>query len=253
MSLSVPEVPNFFVLLNRLTQESEWAHLLERWDSVIFASIAALFLALLFRMGIKNAALIPNGLQNFLEWMTSTIRTAAKEILGDSADRYIPFLGTIFLYILVLNWLVLIPFFKAPSSSLNVTIALALCVFFYVQYLNIKNYGLFGFIYHMAGEPKDLIGWILSPMLLCIELLTQLTRPLTLALRLFGNIFGEDILIGTFSLFGVALLASYGAPIGFPFQVPFLFLAIFTGLLQALVFTYLSAIYILLSMPREDH
>ena len=109
-------------------------------------------------------------------------------------------------------------------------------------------------MYHMAGSPKNTMGWIMVPLMFPIELLTQFTRPLTLALRLFGNVVGEDILIGAFALFGVNLLLPYVHSVGLPLQIPFIFLAILTGLMQALVFTLLSTIYILLSVPQhEDH
>lgn len=248
----IPEVPNIFVLLSHYFYESDFFTFLEHWSSVIFAIFAAIIIALFFHFGIKNRAMIPTGVQNFIESITGAIRAGVLDILGPKGEPFVPFIGTLFVYIVVMNWLVLIPFFKAPSSSLNVTFALSLIVFFYIQYLNIKNYGIMGFIYHMAGSPKNVAEWFLAPIMLPIELLTQLTRPLTLSLRLFGNIFGEDILIGIFSLFGVAALAGFNAPIGLPFQVPFLFLALFTGLLQALVFCYLTTIYILLSFPHED-
>lgn len=246
-----PEVPNFFTFISKTVHPylGEW---LIQWENIFFSLIAALVVAGLFHLGLKKSTLIPKGLANFLELIVETIRKAILEILGPEGEKYVPFLGTLFLYILVMNWLVLIPFFRAPSSSFNVTLGLSLTVFTYVQYLNIKNFGFFGFLHHLAGAPKDLAGWILSPMMIILELITQISRPFTLALRLFGNIYGEDILIGTFSLFGVAMLAHFEAPIGIPLQVPFLFLAIFTGLLQALVFTYLSTIYILLSTPHHE-
>ena len=248
----IPEVPNIFVLLSQYFHESEFFLLLEHWSSVIFAILAAIILAAYFHYAVRKRSLIPTGAQNVIEALTGLVRAAVIDILGPKGEQFVPFIGTLFVYIVFMNWLVLIPFFKAPSSSLNVTIALAVTVFFYVQYLNFKNYGIRGFFYHLAGSPKNIGEWILVPLMFPIELLTQLTRPLTLALRLFGNIFGEDILIGIFSLFGVATLAGFNAPIGLPFQVPFLFLALFTGLLQALVFCYLTTIYILLSFPHED-
>lgn len=248
----IPEVPNIFVLLSQFFHESHFFTFLEHWASVIFSIIAAIMIAIFFHYGIRKRAMIPSRVQNIVESITGIIRVGVLDILGPKGEQFVPFIATLFVYIVVMNWLVLIPFFKAPSSSLNVTFALALTVFFYVQYLNIKNYGVLGFIYHMAGSPKNVAEWMLAPIMLPIELLTQLTRPLTLSLRLFGNIFGEDILIGIFSLFGVAALAGFNAPIGLPFQVPFLFLALFTGLLQGLVFCYLTTIYILLSFPHED-
>lgn len=251
---SVPELPNLFVFINKIFGETSVTRFLEHWASVICSMILALGISWIFHKGSKNMSMIPGNLQNALEWIIETIRDTIVDMLGSEGKQYVPFLGTLFIYILAMNWLVLIPFFMPPSASFNVTLGIALAVFVYVQYLNVRNYGIKGFIYHMAGSPKNAVGWVLAPMMFCIELLTQLTRPFTLALRLFGNIFGEDILIATFSLFGVAALAYFNAPIGLPFQVPFLFLALFTGLLQALVFTYLSTIYILLSIPSaEEH
>src|SRR6202042_1609969 len=99
---------------------------------------------------------------------------------------------------------------------------------------------------------KGFLGWALVPLMFVVELLTQFTRPITLALRLFGNVVGEDILIGAFALFGVYFLANYDWPIVLPLQIPFMFLAILTSLMQALVFTLLSTIYISLSMPHAE-
>ena len=90
------------------------------------------------------------------------------------------------------------------------------------------------------------------PLMLPIELITQFSRPLTLAFRLFGNIFGEDTIIAAFSIFGVTMLSFLGPYVGFPLQIPFMFLAFLTGVMQALVFTLLSTIYILLSMPEHE-
>lgn len=254
LEADVPELPNALSLLQGMLHGSYWMEFLEYWESIIFSIAIALFLSLVFHLGARKSSLIPSGLQNFLEWAVENLRNLILEILGPSGEKFVPFLGTLFIYILTMNWLVLIPLMKAPSSDFNITIGLAICVFVLVQYLNIKNFGLKGFLFHMAGSPKGVLGWSLVPLMFFIELLTQFTRPLTLALRLFGNVVGEDILIGAFALFGVYLLSFLNAPIGVPMQIPFMFLALLTGLIQAVVFTLLSTIYILLSTPpSEEH
>lgn len=254
LEADVPELPNALGLLEGALHGSYWMGFLEYWESIIFSIAIALFLSLIFHLGARKSALIPSGLQNFLEWAVENLRNLILEILGPDGEKFVPFLGTLFIYILTMNWLVLIPLMKAPSSDFNITIGLAICVFVLVQYLNIKNFGFRGFLFHMAGSPKGVLGWALVPLMFFIELLTQFTRPLTLGLRLFGNVVGEDILIGAFALFGVYLLASFNAPIGVPMQIPFMFLALLTGLIQAVVFTLLSTIYILLSTPHpEEH
>ena len=247
----VPEVPNFITLLYKKFSHTPWATFLHEWESVIFSLLVAITISSIFYLGARNPSLIPSNLQNFLEWIVENFQNFAIEILGPGGEKFVPFLGTLFIYILSMNWMGLIPLMKAPSSNFSITIAMAICVFAFVQYLNIKNYGLLGFLYHMAGSPKDLISWILVPLIFTIELMTQITRPFTLALRLFGNVLGEDILIGAFALFGVTLLSYYGS-VGLPLQIPFMFLGLLTGLMQALVFTLLSSIYILLSIPCHE-
>lgn len=251
LEADVPEVPNIFTLLHAI-YDSPWTAFLHEWETFIFSAVVAICLSLLFYFGSRKPEIIPEGLQNFLESIVEVLRNFILEVIGPQGEKFVPLLGTLFVYILAMNWVAIIPFMKPPTSSINITIALAICVFALVQYLNIKNWGFLGFLYHMAGSPKDFLSWALVPLMLPIELLTQITRPLTLALRLFGNVVGEDILIGAAALFGVYLLSSSQLIGGVPTQLPFLFLALLTGLMQALVFTLLSAIYILLSMPEGE-
>ncbi len=248
-----PELPNIFsFLFHGEEPQTAWQEFVQDWENIIFSLFAAIAISILFCIGAKHKADVPSGLQNFLEFIVETLQKAVYNLLGPEGEKYIPLLGTLFIYILVMNWMVLIPFLKAPSSSLNVTAALAICVFFLVQYLSFKNFGWKGYLYHMAGSPVGFVGWAMVPLMLPIELITQLTRPLTLAFRLFGNVVGEDVLIGVFALFGASLFASSQLPIVLPLQLPFMLFALFTGFIQALVFTLLTAIYILLSMPEGE-
>lgn len=250
LTTDVPEVPNIFTFIHKGTQHS-FAYFLHQWEAVIFSIFLAILIAFVFVWGARRRDEIPQSrLQNFLELIVESMQKFAKEILGPVGDKYVPFLGTLFIYILMMNWMVLFPFMKAPSSSLSITAALAICVFALVQYLSFKNFGFRGYLYHMAGSPKGALGWAMVPLMFPIELLTQLSRPLTLAFRLFGNVIGEDILIGAFALFGVAIFVN--SPVGVPLQMPFMMFAMMTGLMQALVFTLLTAIYILLSMPDSN-
>jgi F-type H+-transporting ATPase subunit a len=195
--------------------------------------------------------LIPKGFQSFLESVVELLRDLVVGILGHHGEKYLPFLGTLFIYIFCMNIAGMIPFMKSPSTSLNITAAMAICVFMLVQFLNFRNHGFLGFLYHLAGSPKTAVEWIIVPLMLPIEIIVQLSRPVTLALRLFGNILGEDILIAAFAVFGISLVASL-SPVGVPLQLPFMFLGLLTSLMQALVFTLLSTVYIMLSMPHHD-
>lgn len=242
----IPTLPNILTFVEHALKNSPWANYIYEWHSLIFSCLVAFLLSLIFFLGSRKKEMVPSGFQNFLEWMVEAFDSFTISLLGASGAKYMPFLGTLFIYILSMNLLGLIPFMTSPTSNLNISIALAICVFILVQYLNIKNRGLFGFIYYLMGSPKNLTSWLIAPLLLPIELLTQISRPITLALRLFGNILGEKILIAFFAMVGITVLYF------FPIQVPFMFLGILTGIMQAMVFTLLTAIYILFSVPYTE-
>jgi F-type H+-transporting ATPase subunit a len=242
----MPEIPNAVTLVRDFFANEHWAEVLSAWDDIIFSFVTAILLALLFYFASRKQEMIPFGLQNFMEWVVETFQTYVLGVLGPEGKKFVPFLGTLFIYILSMNLLGVIPLMKSPSSDLNVTLAMGICVFAYVQYLNIKHMGLKGFLYHLAGSPKDAVGWLVAPLMFPIELLTQISRPVTLALRLFGNIYGEKILLGFFAVIGITVL--YFVPI----QTPFVFLGVLTGVMQAMVFTLLSTIYILLSVSHTE-
>lgn len=249
----VPELPNFIHFLVSADPDSFWGKFLQYFENMIFSLLVAIVISILFSVAARKKAMIPSGLQNALEWIVEMLQKLISAILGHKGEKYVPFLGTLFIYVLSMNWFGLIPLMKSPSSNLNTTVGLAVCVFVLVQILNIKNRGILGFFYHLAGDPKGFVGWMIAPLMVPIELITQISRPVTLSLRLFGNILGEHILIGAFALLGVVLLPKLTFPAGIPLQFPFLFLALLTGLMQALVFTVLSAVYIFLSMPEVDN
>jgi F-type H+-transporting ATPase subunit a len=175
-------------------------------------------------------------------------------ILGEKhAKRFVPFLGTLFVYIWFMNLIGLIPFMESPTSNLNVTLALAVTVFLYSQWIGLRSLGPIGYVDHLMGSPRNLTGWILMPIMLPIHVLGELAKPISLSCRLFGNVFGEDMLLVAFVSLGITTLAFTGLPFGLPLQLPFMFLALLTGTLQALVFTVLSTIYFLLMLPHDDH
>ena len=245
---SLHEVPNFITLIHSAFGKNWFVDLLVSCEDLIFALLVSITISVIFTLGTRNALLIPKRFQNFLESIAEGLRTVVFSIIGPHGEPYIPFIGTIFIYTLTMNLFGLVPLLKAPSSSLNITIAQSICVFILVQYLNIKNFGITGFMYHLAGSPKDLVGWLIAPLLFPIELLTQISRPLTLALRLFGNMFGEHVLVGYFAFIGAGILPW----IGLPFQTPLLFWGLLTSLMQAMVFALLTTVYIMLSLPHDN-
>ena len=241
---AIPKMPNFLTFLERYLEDSSWGEFIFKWESIIFSLLIGCLITIVLYMGSTAKEDIPKGFQNFLEWVVESLEIFIFGILGKDGKEFLPFLGTLFIYILCMNLFGLVPLMASPSSNFNVTIALSICVFFMVQYLNIKNMGFKGFLYHMAGSPNTTLGWVMVPLMFPIELLTQISRPITLALRLFGNILGEKILVAFFAIMGVTMF--YFLPI----QLPFMLLGLLTNVMQAMVFTLLSTIYILLSVPH---
>jgi F-type H+-transporting ATPase subunit a len=133
----------------------------------------------------------------------------------------------VFLYIFISNLLGLVPGFFSPTANLNTTLSLALCTFGLTHYIGVKHHGM-KYVKHFLGP-----AWALAPLMLIIELIGHFARVMSLSIRLFGNIFGKEKIIGI--LFGLA--GMYLAPL------PLLFLGILVSLIQALVFTLLSTIY----------
>ena len=122
-----------------------------------------------------------------------------------------------------------------------------------MQYTGLRRLGPVKFFLHLAGDPKDVVGWCLVPLMLPLHIIGEFAKPVSLSLRLFGNILGEDVLIGVFAGMGVALLAFAKLPIGIPLHLPFIMLALLMSTVQALVFTLLSTTYIMQVLPHDEH
>lgn len=250
-STNLPEFPTFIHFLKEHPLLEQWVHFIVLWEDVIFSALIAFLISAICYVGAKKREMIPHGFQNFLELIVENLRKVITSILGSDADQHLPFLGTLFIYIFVMNIFGLIPFMKSPSSSPSISIGVALCVFVRVQYLNVKNMGFGGYIYHMCGSPKNLLGWLLAPLMFPIEVITQISRPITLALRLTGNVMGEHALISIFALFSILIFTVDWLPFGLPIQTPAMLFGLATSLIQAAVFTLLSTVYILLSTPHH--
>ncbi len=245
---------NVITVLERAFPEAGWAKFLHTYEVVIFALLVGLILCVVSFVASRNPQMVPSGLQNVVELLVEKLYEFIKDIIGDRhAERFVPFLGTLGIYIWFMNLFGLIPFMDSPTSSLNITFALGLIVFVYVQYVGMRELGFIGYFDHMLGQPRDVTGWLLAPLMLPIHVLGELAKPISLSCRLFGNIFGEDMLLVAFVSLGITALPFAKIPFGLPLQVPFLVLALLTSTLQAAVFMVLSTIYILLMLPHDEH
>jgi F-type H+-transporting ATPase subunit a len=243
-------------------EPSATARFLTRFQAPIFSAVAIILLGLVFSHVYKRRSHEPGRLQMAAELVVGGLYNLFEIILGPHARRFVPYLGTLFLFILVNNLMGIIPLMGSSTSTINTTVALAVCTFLLVQGVGIKENGLLGYLHHMAGSPRSAMDWGFSILLFPLHLLGEFIKPMSLSLRLFGNIFGEDALIATMVVLGAGFFPAIGKLIGvdlpawlpgLPYQFPFVFLAMLTSTIQALVFALLSTVYIALMLPHEEH
>ena len=186
--------------------------------------------------------LLPKGLRtNMLEAIVLFIRDeiAEKNIGNPEAKRYTPFLCTAFLFILFMNWLGLIPNFGSATGNLAVTCGLAITTFTLTQMAALRAAGPVGFAKHLTGG----VPWYLTPIMVPIEIVGLFTKPFALMMRLFANMLaGHMVLFFILSL--TFLVTAWAVVAAVPMAAAIYFLEIFVGLLQAYVFTMLSAVFI---------
>jgi len=252
------EPPNIISVLHHYFPESGVVDFLHHAELPLFSAVAVLGLVTVARIASRNPTLVPGNAQNAVEAMVDTLDQFVVGVMGSVGRKFTPFVGTLFLYILTMNLMGIIPGMRSPTSSINTTIALAIVVFFYVQYTGLRSLGIIGYLDHLAGtpRPKGVAGYLIClisvPFNLVIHISGELTKPLSLSVRLFGNIFGEDVLIGQMLVLGILALSFIDSPVGIPLQLPFYLLAILTSVIQAVVFSLLSVIYLFLMLPHHE-
>jgi F-type H+-transporting ATPase subunit a len=189
--------------------------------------------------------------------MVESMESVTGGMLGRHNKRYFPYIMAIFFYILTMNLIGIIPGFKSSTDTLDVTLALALITFLYVQWSGIRNLGPLGYIDHLAGSPRDLIGFVMLPIMIPVHLLGELAKPVSLSCRLFGNIFGEDTLVVVFVSAAAfclkASLLALGAPPLMGITALFMLLQTLTSIVQALIFALLTSVYFYMMLPHEEH
>ncbi|MHB1081002.1 MAG: F0F1 ATP synthase subunit A [Prosthecobacter sp.] len=244
-------------------------------NSLLVAGVVVGLILWFATKATKNMTLIPHKAQNFFELVVEFLYGQVESIVGAKiAPRVFPLLATIFIYILVSNWFGLLPgvgtvgwgegtgfmsvkevhdpLLRAPTADLNMTFGLSVSMFLVWLYITIKEVGVWGFIVHTFGAKgglKGIMGAMVALVFLfvgVIEVFSIVFRPVTLSFRLFGNVLAGENVLHTMSGMG-GFIGSVLAPF------PFYFMELLVGLLQAIVFTLLSAVYIQLSTSHDDH
>ncbi|MHB0998982.1 MAG: F0F1 ATP synthase subunit A [Armatimonadota bacterium] len=220
-------------------------HEVSPWIMLAMSGIVIVALSVLSILSTRRLEKIPsNSRQTFVELVVSSLNGFVVGIIGPKGEKYTPFIGTLFIYILCMNLLGLVPLFKSPTSNLSITLSLSLTVFVFYNVVGIKETGIKAWAKHLIGEPV----W-LAPLMLPIHLIGELARPISLAIRLYGNIFGEETILVVLAGMTVVVIPYF---VALPTQFPMMLFAIFTSFVQALVFSTLTAIYISIAISNHD-
>jgi F-type H+-transporting ATPase subunit a len=217
-------------------------HLLMMW-------LASVLLVLIFRRAFQASQTVPTGSSNLLEAVVVFLRDeVVLPNLGDEGKHYLPFLLTVFFFILFCNLLGLIPYAATPTGNVTVTAALALIALTMIQLGGIKEHG---FVHHFQNlVPHGIPVWLL-PIMIPVEVMGQLTKPFALCIRLYANMTAGHIVI--FSLLGLIFLFNsiVVAPVSVAFALFISVLELFVAFLQAYIFTMLTSLFMGMAIHAE--
>jgi F-type H+-transporting ATPase subunit a len=256
-------------------------------NSFVFTVIVTVLIIIVARAATRKMNLVPTGAQNFIEALVETLYDTFENIVGrHMIAKVFPVIATLFIFICAANWIGLVPgvgtigwgkpgpglfslteidrpLLRPSDADLNMTLGMAVMFMILWLFWTLRDVGLLGFLKENFA-PKGQVGGWLGPFLIviflfvgCIEILSILLRPVSLSLRLFGNIFAGETLLHTMTTLGLQLPAPLGWIASVLFPLPFFFLELLVGVLQALVFSALCGVYIRLSTghaePGEGH
>jgi F-type H+-transporting ATPase subunit a len=194
---------------------------------VTYTWVVMIALIITAKLLVRKVELVPTGGQNFFEVVISGIEEFMVGVTGEEGRYLFPLIGTLAFFILISNYLGMVPGMFGPTANVNTTLACAIIVVFYTHVIGVKFHGP-AYIKHFMGPI-----WWLSPLIFVVEVIGHLARVLSLSIRLFGNIFGEELVLAILMF----LAGLYLAPL------PVMFLGLFTGGVQAFIFCLLSMMY----------
>ena len=239
-------------------------------NSMVVTWLVAVSLIVFAQVATRHMKQVPDGAQNFLEWLVESLYGFLEGLLGRHlASQTFWFFGTVFIFILAANWVGLIPgvgsvgwghqtaagfrleepFFRGANADVNLTMAMALTFFACWIYWGLRAIGPAGFLKEMFAPKGSTTGPLKVLMIVVffaaglLELVSILFRPISLSFRLYGNIFAGETMLET--------MAAVPA-IGWLVQIPFYFMELLVGLVQALVFTLLTAVFTLLICQHQE-
>jgi F-type H+-transporting ATPase subunit a len=230
------------------------------WYSIVGLGVAFLVLGIgIWGTSRGTKKRNPSRQQTLIEQGIASITFFCRSAIGPGGERFAPLVGTVFAFVLLSNLMGVLPtifvknphaptelrhFLPAPTANLTMTLAISFWVFLIVNWAGIKENGFGGWLKHFAGPIPAL-----APLLFPIEFIGARVKPLSLSIRLFGNVFGEEMVIAVLTSLAVVTVSGL-----IPFQFPMLVFGVFGGLVQAAVYSILTCAYIALSLgDHDDH
>ncbi len=199
--------------------------------------LVAIIVLLIARFATKSLRAVPAGTQNVMEGYVGGVIAMGTDVLGEAnARKYLPLIATLGMFIFVSNVIGIIPGFESPTSNINITLVLAIVVFSYYNYEGIKKNGVVKYFAHFMGPVKAL-----APLMFPIEIVSHISRIISLSFRLFGSIRGDDMF-----LWVLLMLTPWLLPL------PAFFLLTVMGVLQTFVFMILTFVYLAGAVAIED-
>lgn len=237
----VAEFINYYALFLKILGINE--HSIHEWSGVV-GSCVVLLLLLILGLYYKNA--VENNIKGyepdnyfsiktFIESILSFVENLSKDVIGEHEGiKYVPLLSSIFIFILFCNLTGLVPGFPPATENISINLALGIIVFIFYNYQGIREHG-YKYIYQFLGPV-----WWLAPILVLIELASHCVRPVSLSLRLYGNIFGDHLVLSVFTGLTYVIIPAF-----------LMFFGLLVAIVQSFVFTLLSSIYISLAISHE--
>jgi len=219
------------------------------WYTVMFVIACLLTIFVIYLFKGKLSGDDPSNTQLTLEASYVYLSDLASKVIGSHGAKYFPVMATFAVLILISNLMGQFPMFMSPTASVNVTFALSVTSFLYYTSVGIRENGLIGYLGHFAGPKLPImIAIFVTPLIFCVELISNLIRPFTLGIRLFANMFADEKIFHEITNL---------APPFTQFAIPLILtlLGVFVALVQTLVFTLLSMIYVseVSHPPHDDH
>jgi F-type H+-transporting ATPase subunit a len=209
---------------------------------VTYSWVAMIILIIFSILVRRRLTLIPSGIQNVAEVVVEGLYNFTESGMGHKANKvFFPLIATLGLYILICNLMGLIPGFESPTSNINITASMAICVFLSTHYLGIRIHGLKYFV-HFFGPMRSIFALPLMLLMFIIEVISHLARPVTLSVRLFGNMISKHMLL---------LILGFLVPLIIP--TPILALGVLVSVVQAFVFVLLATVYLGGAAEEAEH